>query len=460
MLFTHAKHTLLLLPLLLLLAAVPTHTHAQIHALGSTVKSLQVTDFLGIPRVTTLPVYGKPGAMLYKYGGADSGLYVRSQSGTYWNKIGAAGGGGGSYTAGNGIKALGANSLQSGVVRWADTLGNTLLTLGQNNVYGINTWDIYDEVGASDGGSLLYMEPNRVRLQSLPQVGELGAVVEAGKTKLALSYGSNSAGYTALILKDSIWLGETVSASTQDRPYIHKTNNVDKYKVVLMDSATGALVTTSPANVGSGGGGGDNFANADLTATDNRVHSFDGYDLTINGLGFFRLQQPAAAAGYTTLSGATYGSFLEYGWVGGGNQQFSSVFGTTGGMTIQHKRALGGGSQAVTNIRATPLVGAEVETSHGIFFKKFTDNTTSSTTGYSDGVTNTRQFNFLLIDPNSGAVKTIGPAAITPVLTSFQRGVLSSPQAGWMIYCSDCTANDASTGVTQTYNGSTWKNHW
>lgn len=35
-----------------------------------------------------------------------------------------------------------------------------------------------------------------------------------------------------------------------------------------------------------------------------------------------------------------------------------------------------------------------------------------------------------------------------------------TPSAGWTIFCTDCTANDSSTGVVQTYNGSTWKNHW
>lgn len=32
--------------------------------------------------------------------------------------------------------------------------------------------------------------------------------------------------------------------------------------------------------------------------------------------------------------------------------------------------------------------------------------------------------------------------------------------AGLTIYCSDCTATDASTGVTQTWNGTSWKNYW
>ncbi len=49
---------------------------------------------------------------------------------------------------------------------------------------------------------------------------------------------------------------------------------------------------------------------------------------------------------------------------------------------------------------------------------------------------------------------------LPPVMTTTQRDAISSPAAGLMIFCSDCTATDASTGVTQTYNGSTWKNFW
>lgn len=45
-------------------------------------------------------------------------------------------------------------------------------------------------------------------------------------------------------------------------------------------------------------------------------------------------------------------------------------------------------------------------------------------------------------------------------LTAAQRNAISSPATGLTLYCTDCTANDASTGVMQTYNGTTWKNHW
>ena len=60
--------------------------------------------------------------------------------------------------------------------------------------------------------------------------------------------------------------------------------------------------------------------------------------------------------------------------------------------------------------------------------------------------------------PDVGTVNIIKQDLVS--YTTTQRNAISSPLAGRTIYCSDCTATDSSTGVTQTYNGSTWKNHW
>jgi hypothetical protein len=49
---------------------------------------------------------------------------------------------------------------------------------------------------------------------------------------------------------------------------------------------------------------------------------------------------------------------------------------------------------------------------------------------------------------------------LPPRMTTTQRNLIASPAAGLIIFCTDCTATDGSTGVSQTYSSSTWKNHY
>lgn len=70
---------------------------------------------------------------------------------------------------------------------------------------------------------------------------------------------------------------------------------------------------------------------------------------------------------------------------------------------------------------------------------------------------------------NNGASTSSAPALainstvsgfLPPRMTNTQKAAISSPVQGLVIFCTDCTATDASTGVLQCYNGSTWKNAW
>ena len=55
--------------------------------------------------------------------------------------------------------------------------------------------------------------------------------------------------------------------------------------------------------------------------------------------------------------------------------------------------------------------------------------------------------------------QTTTGALILPRLTTAERDALT-PDIGWTLFCTDCTADDTTTGVEQTYNGSAWKNKW
>lgn len=59
----------------------------------------------------------------------------------------------------------------------------------------------------------------------------------------------------------------------------------------------------------------------------------------------------------------------------------------------------------------------------------------------------------------NGVINIFGNGLVYPILTSSEISSLT-PNLGQSVYCSDCTATDASTGVQQVWNGSTWKNAW
>lgn len=86
------------------------------------------------------------------------------------------------------------------------------------------------------------------------------------------------------------------------------------------------------------------------------------------------------------------------------------------------------------------------------------------TTGFVTTVfTNTRRAGIGTITPAASSileVASIGLGVLLPRMTNAQKTAIASPATGLTLYCTDCTATDASTGVMQTYNGTTWKNHW
>ena len=60
----------------------------------------------------------------------------------------------------------------------------------------------------------------------------------------------------------------------------------------------------------------------------------------------------------------------------------------------------------------------------------------------------------------NGRVTFFGNGVKIPSATTSEILSFSTVEAGQIIFCTDATANDGSTGVMQVYNGSTWKNCW
>lgn len=62
----------------------------------------------------------------------------------------------------------------------------------------------------------------------------------------------------------------------------------------------------------------------------------------------------------------------------------------------------------------------------------------------------------------SAALEINGTAGgiLLPRLTTVQRDAIASPATGLTLFCTDCTANDASTGVLQTFSSGSWRNHY
>jgi len=91
----------------------------------------------------------------------------------------------------------------------------------------------------------------------------------------------------------------------------------------------------------------------------------------------------------------------------------------------------------------------------------FTDNRT----GVGDGVTGIRYTAYYpdieTNDPSLTSTQNVNSLKQKLVTyTTTQRNAIPTPATGYVIYNTDATATDGSTGVMQVWNGSKWKNAW
>lgn len=165
--------------------------------------------------------------------------------------------GGGSYVAGNGIK------IDGSTIRWADTLGATSIFL--NNLLGFTSnnsnFEIFEgNVHYASNGNLFFVGNHTNKLLSKHEN------LFAGFTNYFLAPLGNKF-YTS-ISGDSIFLNKKYDDNGGmylAGYYTPTTTSTAKYKVMLMDSTTGALVTISPDSLGGSG-------STDTTSLSNRIN--------------------------------------------------------------------------------------------------------------------------------------------------------------------------------------------
>ena len=236
-------------------------------------------------------------------------------------------------------------------------------------------------------------------------------------------------------------------------------------------------------NAGNGGTSGGNFyikSGDGISKAGGIFNMSAGASVDDTGGGFFMQggeSQNSNGGKFTLLGGlGTNGGDFEmgggYGTSGYGGQFFinggSAPAGLGGNVAIQS-----GAGQTVGNIELTTGTGfipgnINIQTSQS----DFNTGDVNITSGDGDIAGN---INIIAGDGFSqNGIITIGGvdeygAGAQPVIftapirsanyTTAQKSTLIL-SAGVTVFCTDCTANDSSTGVLQTYNGTAWKNHW
>lgn len=198
-----------------------------------------------------------PTAGLFIYNSDSTGYMY--YNGSAWARV-SSGGGGTSYTAGNGIKIDGSN-----VISWADTMSAAKGTYFYKSQFGIDSKAGLNFLSTTPYAAISLLS------QDLSSLSE--SEIKSTPIQSSLSYfrlGNGNSIYTNIngvylkadkiddgfssnvtIKSDSIKL-EQKSATLA---YTPTTTSKAKYKAVLMDSTTGALVTISPDSLGGGGSG-------------------------------------------------------------------------------------------------------------------------------------------------------------------------------------------------------------
>jgi hypothetical protein len=422
----------------------------------------------------------------------------------------------GTYNSGAGNMSF-LNDFTSGNINWSAGGSSTAqMTLSSAGLLGLGitpTAILHLKAGTATAGTA----PQKFTAGTILTTPESGAVeyngthfyASIGATRYQLDQQTPTSYSGVLPIANG---GTNLSSyTTGDLLYASGTNTLSK---LAIGSSTQVLTVTGgvPVWAAGGGGGGSGWSLTGNAATDSSLNFFGTTDnrrivlkqnnvvrgyitntgLNLNGfdvsptighelplqltsklassaVGISLLQTGGSGAEYRILS-TTSGNLI-MGWYSPGNDQvFASItLGTYGSLSI--------GNCTAASLQSNGYSGAYGQ-SAAIDKRGLTlslENSSANTLINSSGSASYLAAIPMAIRALSLSVNSTGSVANTssiadfssttqgllpPRMTNTQKIAIGSPVAGLTVYCTDCTATDASTGVMQTYNGSTWKNNW
>jgi len=404
-------------------------------------------------------------------------------TGSAWVKLNS----GGSYTAGTGI------DITSGVI--SNTIARLLIqdegTSLTDPILRLNF--VGDAVGANTAfGS----QTATVTFDS-----DINALANNANNGFLVRTGPSTSGITARSIIAGTGIGVTNTTGSGGNPVI---SNTAPDQTVVLNAGTGIGVTgTYP-----------NFTIANSAPNVTQTLSISGSDLTLSdGGGTVTLPGGSitwpmlAPDGDASAPSYSFASLSQSGlWMGSkamtlsssqtaieistGNQSDEGITGS--GITIKGGSAVSGegGTIIITGGESEQVNGGGVNVAAGNGFLQggnfslSAGNASGGTGGNFDMLAGASssgpggQFNIvagngsvtggnIVMTPGAGptdadagkVIVATCAGVVFPKLTSSQLSSIV-PEAGQTVFCTDATANDSSTGVLKTYNGSTWKNHW
>lgn len=252
---------------------------------GGMVQKMDVRTEFNLPFYSTLPATGKPRFMLYDYNGADSALYVRSYDGTRWIKFS------GNLSANNGVSFSNNNFKLGGPL-----IESTNLNAGNNNLSftgNLGFTNSSRDDGISEGTEWV-QRYNNLQFISINYSNNKSSFSENTSDSIRIGAKNNLTRINQIkITGDSIWfqkaIGNALGVRTFQASYENLASSVSKYKIMALDSNSGAMVTINPSLIGSSYTASEgvslsanNFKLGGLL-TENRTINAQGNSLTMDG---------------------------------------------------------------------------------------------------------------------------------------------------------------------------------